>query len=152
MFKNFSFSWSNRSSECDDLGRLARGARMVEPERLSPATRVDCSRRSFAALFTPTLRTVTAAGLPIVAAVLLASAVGRSWVDPQGSAHGSGAQVSVAKVGSEVRFTIANGSRRHFVYRSEVPHRFEGQGHRVRQGSYTERLDDEAALVFYRID
>jgi hypothetical protein len=66
---------------------------------------------------------------------------------------GRPAVVQVAKVGDRVEFTIANGGRSHYVYRSSAPDRFDHKkGVRVTGGAYAERLDDGPSIVFYRID
>ena len=61
--------------------------------------------------------------------------------------------MQVSKEDGQVFFRIANGSRDHVVYRSTVPDRFErSTGVAVTDGSFTDAIDDNAELVFYRID
>jgi aminoglycoside phosphotransferase (APT) family kinase protein len=62
-------------------------------------------------------------------------------------------RVQVAKDGDQVRFMIANGGGGHTIYRSTAPNRFEAEsGVTVTGGAFVDRLDDSAALVFYRIE
>ncbi len=163
MFKNLKFLGAGRETAPDEFRQMARAVRAADPERLSPAaratilseaTRAGASPRPFSALFPPTLRAVTAAGLPVAAGLLLAAVIGRAPVEAPGAPErgAPAAVVQVAKVGDEVRFTIANGRRSHHVYRSEAPDRFEGRGFRVTDGAYADRLDDGSTLVFYRIE
>jgi hypothetical protein len=59
----------------------------------------------------------------------------------------------VSKDGDRILFQIQNGGREHFVSRSTDPGRFDpGSRVPVSSGAYTDRLDCEEPLVYYRIE
>jgi len=61
--------------------------------------------------------------------------------------------VAVSKQGDQVTFTIANGGSAHTVYRSTSPESFDlARAVRVSDGEFVDRVDDQASIVFYRID
>jgi hypothetical protein len=109
------------------------------------ATRTRAPRR-WAAPFVPFQRLAWAAALPVVAGLLLLSFGIRG---PQGVASDS-AIVAASKDGDLVRFTL-EGGRGVRVYRSTSA---VGDAQRVtvRGGSFRDRLDDQASIVFYRVE
>ena len=55
--------------------------------------------------------------------------------------------------GDEVVFTVANGSRDHSVYKSISSSDFRNAERiSMRNGTFRDRVHDQAELVFYRID
>jgi hypothetical protein len=62
-------------------------------------------------------------------------------------------RVAVSKDGGSILFAIQNGSRSHTVHRSSDP-RGSGAGTKVEvsDGAYVDSLQDQADLVFYRIE
>ena len=134
--------------------RSAGGSTLSAPAR---ARILDAARNGadqplelFPSLFTAPRRLIAAGALPLIlAAGLLVLLNQRSPVAPEMG----GFDVQVSKVDGQVFFRIANGSREHTVYRSTVPDRFEpSSAVAVTDGSFTDALDDQADLVFYRID
>jgi len=103
-------------------------------------------------LFRTTRMLAWAMALP---ALLLAAVM--TWnllpVSPSQEA-GEAPQVSAIKRGNEVIFVIANGQRNHTVYRSETAAGLAGsqKPFALTDGTFRDRLDNGADLVFYRID
>lgn len=141
-----------------DAIRATRGLR--RESRLSPESRArildaaqcqsEPAREMFPALFTAPRRLVAAGVLPLVLAMgLLVLLNDGTPVAPNATTT----TVRAMKDGDRVQFNIANGSRSHFVYRSTVPDRFESSSVvRVTDGAFVDPVDDQADLVFYRID
>jgi hypothetical protein len=93
----------------------------------------------------------------VAPAVILAGILGWVAVDHREPAAPSmptsPTSVEASKVGDRVVFTIANGGRQHRIVKSDRPDRFEGDsGVEAANGSYVDRLDSGADVVFYRID
>ncbi len=143
----------------DPLRGAIDAARRVEagPERLSPGRREKILATALAGgpavsgdpapLFTSRGWLVAAAVLPaMLAALMLFTLHGR------GGAVAGPPQVQAFKAGENVVFTIANGNREHFVYRSARPDRFDPATRvRVTDGVYRDSMKS-GDLVFYRID
>jgi len=139
---------------------LARHER-ARTESLSDSARSEIFRhvsqdapapRTGARLFTPWRQLALAGAAPVLLLVVMVG-----WLGPRGDRPTPEAMpapdVQIAKVGDQVVFRIPNGTRVHFVSRSERPDRFEGvDAAKVVDGNYADRLHDEAGLVFYRID
>lgn len=159
--KNLFSPEAGRSAELEEAIREARGEAARKEDRFSAAARArivaEVSRggaapESWPAVFAPQGRLVLAGGLPLVLAGALLVLMDRSGIDRPPVANPE-TVVQVAKVGDRVEFTIRNGRKGHYVYRSTAPDRFDGRdGVRVTDGSYVERLADGSALVFYRIE
>jgi hypothetical protein len=65
----------------------------------------------------------------------------------------SGTIVQAMRQGDEVVFVIANGKSTHTVHKSNDPNDLsEGESFTVSQGSFRDRLEGDADIVFYRID
>ena len=121
--------------------------RILDAARNQPA---DQPGELFPSLFTAPRRLLAAGALPLVLAVGLLVLLNQpAPVTPElGSTT-----LQVSKEDGQIFFRIANGSRNHVVYRSTVPDRFErSTGVKVTDGSFTDAIDDQAGLVFYRID
>jgi hypothetical protein len=145
----------------DVLSQAIGATRGLNPKRtLSTDTRArildaaqcqsEPAREMFPALFTAPRRLVAAGILPLVLAMglLVMLNQGRPVAPDSPSTT-----VHAVKQGDQVHFNIANGSRSHFVYRSTVPDRFEASSAvRVTDGAFVDAVDDQADLVFYRID
>ena len=69
--------------------------------------------------------------------------------DPAGS---SAFAADFRSIGDRVVFSIANGNQEHTVVRSDDPQRFDRDRSVQVSGSYVDRLEGDADLVFYRID
>jgi hypothetical protein len=138
-----------RSHEADSAESLSDASRS---RVFQAVTEGDPVPPAVARLFTPWRRMALASVAPVL---LVVAVVG--WLGLRGEATApEGALpvgVEVAKVGDQVVFRISNGDRAHFVSRSERPDRFEAADRaRVSGGSYADPLNDDAGLVFYRID
>ena len=157
FFKN-----SDSSAGRDTLRRAVRATRRTSGDavlsasardRILNAARgqaADQPAELFPSLFTAPRRLLAAGALPLILAVGLLVLLNQpAPVTPEpGSAT---LQASVED--GQVFFRIANGSRNHVVYRSTVPDRFDrSTGVKVTDGSFTDAIDDQASLVFYRID
>ena len=103
-------------------------------------------------LFTPGRRLLVAGALPVLLAGALLMGIDGEVRDPASSGE-QPPVVSAEKHGDQVTFSISNGGRQHTVYRSTDPGRFEASsGVDVTDGTYVDRISDDADLVFYRID
>ena len=103
-------------------------------------------------LFTPTRRIVFAGALPVVLAAALLVGFDQGVQPPVAPAAGA-TRVAAVKQAGQVLFTIDNGGRSHVVSRSTSPERSaDAQRVTVRGGAFEDGLDDQADLVFYRID
>ena len=128
-------------------GSLSDGARaaifdsIAEHEAMRPLSR----------LFAPVRRWALAGVVPLVVTLAIGA-----WVALQRPAATVASEASwgeVTKVGDRVVFRIANGDGEHRVLKSSRPDRFDPSGAAVvSNGSYVDRLDTDADLVFYRID
>jgi len=104
--------------------------------------------RSFAALFVTGRRLVFAGILPLIILGVFAVLVTMPGDSPE-----AGPNVIASRIGDRVVFTIANGGGGHTVYRSTEAHRFEpGGAVRVTDGEFKVPADEDARVVFYRID
>jgi hypothetical protein len=94
-------------------------------------------------------RRLVATIVPIAAAVTLVAL----FPERTGDANRGNPKVRIGRAGDEVVFTIANGSRGHAVYKSSDSRDFRGAERiAVRNGTFRDRVSDDADLVFYRID
>jgi hypothetical protein len=119
---------------------------------LNAASRGGSSHASFPAVFTPTRRLLVAAALPVALAVALFIGFDGGVQLPPSVDSGQ-PTVAVFKQGDQVFFDIRNGDRQHVVCRSTEPDRFDSAcGVPVKGGAYADGLQDQASLVFYRID
>lgn len=119
---------------------------------LSEALRGDATEEPFPAVFTPMRRLLVAGALPLVLAGVLLVGYDGGLQPPPPPGEGE-ARVAVFKQGDHVLFNIENGDRRHVVYRSTDPVHFErASGVSVTDGAFQDGLQDQADLVFYRID
>jgi hypothetical protein len=97
-------------------------------------------------------RLLVAGALPLVLAGVLLIGIDGGVESPLSPGEGE-TRVAVFKQGDRVFFNIENGERRHVVYRSTDPVHFERvSGVSVTDGAYHDGLQDQADLVFYRID
>ena len=122
-------------------------------ERILDAVRsqaADQPAELFPSLFTAPRRLLAAGALPLLLAVGLLVLLNQPTpVTPDLGAS----SMQISKEDGQIFIHIANGSRNHVVYRSTVPDRFErSTGVTVTDGSFTDAIDDQAGLVFYRID
>ena len=119
---------------------------------LNRALRGAASEGPLPGLFTPTRRLVVAGALPVVLAFALLVGFEQGVQPPRPPAEGA-PQVAVFKRGDRVFFDIRNGDRQHYVCRSTQADRFDSScGVPVTDGAYEDGLQDQASLVFYRID
>ena len=130
------------------------------PESFSRAARSAVLREAIApdarrvgpldALFVP-FRTLAAAGaLPVIAlSLLLGGLVFQGDSDPVDPTTGA---LTAMKVGNQVVFSIANGDRDHLVLRATRPEFDQAARFTASGGRFSERLDGDAELVFYRIE
>jgi len=158
--KSLFFDREARSGRDDRLSALVAAAREgVREESLSDDSRARIaagvlgrhgSTEPLPALFTPARSLVLAATLPLLLAGGLLSVMHRGLDTATPLPTTS---VMAVKQGDQVVFRIANGKRSHTVYRSTSPDRFDAaSGVRVDDGSYTDTVEDESSLIFYRID
>jgi hypothetical protein len=141
-----------RSTEMNRMGEdqesFSGGVRQAILRRA--AAPADPGFRALDSLFVP-FRTLAAAGaLPVIAlSLFLGSLVfqgGSGPVEPVGGT------LTAMKVGDRVVFSIANGDRDHEVLRGTRPE-FDRAAHfTTTRGEFSDRLDGDASLVFYRID
>ena len=104
--------------------------------------------RSFPALFVATRRLIFAGVLPLVILGVFTVLVTIPNDSPE-----AGPNVVASRIGDRVVFTIANGGGGHTVYRSTEAHRFDpGAAVRVNDGAFEVPADEDARVVFYRID
>jgi hypothetical protein len=104
--------------------------------------------RTFPALFVATRRLIFAGILPLLVLGVFAVLVSMPGDSPE-----AGPNVIASRMGDRVVFTIANGGGGHTVYRSTEAHRFEpGGAVRVTDGEFEVPADEDARVVFYRID
>lgn len=146
-------------SRADRIDRLVQAARQGTAEQLSGAARARILEESlkpgFAeplpSLFTPARRLVAAGALPVALAGALLLTLDRGVERPPDALERT--RVAVSKEGESVLFAIQNGGRAHTVHRSSDPRGTAG-GRRVEVtgGAYVESLQDQASLVFYRIE
>lgn len=136
-------SWERVHPTSERLSGEARGRILRE------ATRRDVpAEQAFRSLFLPRWSVLLASLAPLALIGVLVSQVG--WKPAESDDL---ARIQVAKVDGEVVFTIQNGGRPHTVARSTSPDRFESASTiAVLDGSYSDRLEGTANLVFYRID
>lgn len=90
-------------------------------------------------------------------ALLLALAIAWQLAPREGGAPLSEPvpRISAIRSGDDVIFVIANGKREHTVYRSESKvglERAAEEAFAVTDGTFRDRLESQADLVFYRID
>jgi hypothetical protein len=137
---------------CREAGSDERMSEEARDRVLNATLHNEAGGENLPALFTPTRRLWVAAAAPVL--LTMALLVGfESGVDVPPASAQDEPQVAVVKQGDRVRFQIENGSRRHVVYRSTVPDRFEeSSAVSVTDGAYEDGLQDQADLVFYRID
>jgi hypothetical protein len=136
-----------RAGRSDD-----RLSNQVHDRILSEALRGGPTEEPFPAVFTPTRRLLIAGTLPLILAVVLLVGIDGAPQSPPAPGE-DGPRVAVVKHGDHVVFNIENGKRRHVVYRSTDPVHFErASGVSVTDGAYHDGLQDQADLVFYRID
>ena len=142
------------------LDEMIRAARKSEVPTLSDTAKMrilDEARRpqhadGLRALFTPTRHLLVAGTLPVVLAVALLIGLDPG-VQPPPVGIDDAPSVAVFKDNGRITFSIQNGGRPHTVYRSTDPQGFDRQdGVKVTSGAYEDRLQDQADLVFYRID
>lgn len=104
-------------------------------------------------LFLPFRRIALAIAAP---AMILALTVGYLVVPPADTGGQSPAQVTnldVLRQGEEIIFVIANGQSTHRVYKSsEISGLQTAEPVEISNGVYRDRIDQQADLVFYRID
>lgn len=105
-------------------------------------------REPLAALFVPFRRLALAAAAPISLVALTLAMMHGTTAPRQGAG-----EIRAHKQGDRVVFTIANGGRKHRVYRSTEPDRFDGSSPViVRNGEFEDAAGNGPDLVFYRID
>jgi len=132
-------------------------------ERLSPETRAAIYRESRAAiarprahapLFVPVARLALGAAVPVLVLSLLAGSLLMSPTPTrQGTLVARAPRVEVEKTGGEVVFLIHNGSRTHRISKSSVPAAGEGaQSFTTTTGRFSDRLESDSPIVYYRID
>jgi len=129
-----------------NLPGLSEGARCRIAAALAVPRRAP---RAWVAPFIPLPRLALTAALPAAAAALLV-AFGARGPEPAGDQV---ARVAAIKDGKHVRFVVAEGTGAQRVYRSTAPGG--GEGSRlldVREGAFRDRLDDQATIVFYRVE
>jgi hypothetical protein len=153
-------SWlhSNPKHDCR-LDRMAQAAREIRGESLSGDARAAILEESlkpeqgagYPALFTPTRHILVAGALPVILAFALLLGSNPGVQTPADAGDGI-TRVAVSKVNGQVQFEIENGSAAHTLQRTTDP-RDLSSGHTVQvTDGYQERLNDQADLVFYRID
>jgi len=142
------------------LDEMVQACRKSQGPALSEATRtriLDEARRpvhadGLRALFTPTRHLLVAGTLPVVLAAALLIGLDPG-VQPPLAIDDAPSSVAVSKMNGRIMFSIQNGGKPHTVYRSTDPQGFDRHnGVEVTSGAYEDRLQDQADLVFYRID
>ena len=129
--------------------RLSAGARA----NIHALSRRGVPERPLTSLFVPLGRLVAAAGVP---ALLLALSFG--WLIRGGGAELSGSQaptlaIETSKVNGQAVFEIANGGRVHRVYKAySAKELASAELYTTTRGSFTDTLEGEAGVVYYRID
>jgi hypothetical protein len=119
---------------------------------LNEALRPERQQAALPSLFAPARRLWLAGALPLALALLFVTGLERGVaIAPVESPKVT--QVRVSKLAHQVQFDVSNGGKTHKVVRSTDPrHVASRQGQEMANGSYRDRLQDGADLVFYRID
>ena len=153
-------NYKNEGPGGERIAEMARACRAASPslsegarERiLATARRHAPLEEPLPSLFTPGSRLLVAGALPVLLAGALLIGVDGNVPSPVPTGEAPPV-VTVVKQGEQVTFSISNGGREHPVYRSTDPGRFDtSSGVAVTDGAYIDRIDDDADLVFYRID
>lgn len=135
-------AWKRGSESDQALGARAR-ARIVDRALASTAT-----GPRLASLFPARRSLLLATVVPALLGIALVAGLQFLPLERADAAT----QVQAYKAGDQVVFTIANGKREHFVYRSDRADRFDARSRvRVTDGIYRDSLAS-GDLVFYRID
>jgi hypothetical protein len=151
---------NNSKGNGERLDEMVQACRKTEEPTLSDTARtriLDEARRpvhadGLRALFTPTRHLLVAGTLPVVLAVALLIGLDSGVQTPPAGINDA-LRVAVSKEDGRITFSIQNGGRPHTVYRSTDPQGFDREsGVKVTSGAYEDRLQDQADLVFYRID
>ena len=152
---------AGQSAGRDALRRAVRATRRTAGEtvlsapardRILDAARIQAEQpmELFPSLFTAPRRLLVVGALPLILAMGLLVLLNQDTTVAPDLGDPS---LQVSKQNGQVFFRIANGSRDHVVYRSTVPDSFDGAaGVTVKDGSFSDPIDDHANLVFYRID
>ena len=146
------------TSRLDDLVDGWR-RELRDDQRLSPGTRAGIlaavrderlAQRRPNSLFLPFRRLAIAAVAP---ALLLTLALGYLLL-PRGAGDPGpvGLELRVTKQGEEVVFFIANGGQTHQIYKTSELRDPQWEPYTKTEGTFRDRLETEADLVFYRID
>lgn len=129
-------------------------AKEIRSRVLSEALKPSRSE-SLRSLFTPTRHILIAGTLPVVLGVALIVGLNPSVRPPATIPLDAerAPRLAVSKVGDRIEFDIQNGDRTHTVYRSTDPTGFLAAGGvEVRGEAYVDRVQDQADLVFYKVD
>jgi len=103
-------------------------------------------------LFPPLWRWTLAGALPLAALTLALGFLVLERPAPLAPMVSTSPSIQVSKAGDQVVFVIANGQTAHRVYKSNVPNEFPGEPVVTTDGSFRDRLEGGANLVFYRIE
>jgi hypothetical protein len=136
-------AWHSAPDTEETLGDDARARilRKAFDDRSSAPSRLR-------SLFPPVRKLVAVGVLP---AALLATAL--LVLMDRGGEPDAVPAIRVSKADGRVVFDIANGGYTHYVTRSVTPARFDpSQKVEITDGSYEDRVEDGANIVFYRID
>jgi hypothetical protein len=102
-----------------------------------------------AAIFVPARRLAWATIVPAVLGVVFAVLI---HMGGDSTVTGT-ARLLVDKQDGKVVFSVANGDREHYVYKSYVPGRFGSQpAARMRDGVYVDSEGNGSEITYYRID
>ncbi len=135
-------------SALEKPGRLSDEARSrILDGALNPPARETAAGLP---LFVPARRLALAAIVPAALGLLLALLV----TGHSGNLAGRiGPKIVASKQNGQVVFSIANGKRAHYVYRSSAPNRIgTGSPEKVVGGVFTDTMAGGPDIVFYRVD
>jgi len=129
--------------------RLSAGARANIRVLARQAVPADADiDRPLARLFLPLARMAAAAGVPV-----LILAVSFGWILQGGSRPETSLSIEISKIDGQAVFDIANGGRLHRVYKSTSAGKMGSEDlFATVRGSFSDKLEGDENLVFYRID
>ena len=136
-----------------DAERLSTPVRERILDRVGPNQVQQVRFTPQPALFTPLGRLALAAAAPMLVLTLAVGYLLMPATAPEPMARAESTNLEVIRQGQEVVFLIANGKATHLVYKStQIKGLHRAQPVTVSDGVFRDRIDQNANLVFYRVD